>query len=148
MKRRKGRKMEQRICRGCGESYSIAAFRREQKYCSRRCLYEAQVVPPMERLRFHIDECGCHVWDGARCDGGYAMMTIRNVATRVHVVVYEHHHGPVPDGMEIDHQCRNRACINERHLEAVPHKVNVARGERWYKNDALPISAEDAQAML
>lgn len=131
-------------CEHCGDAFEVWAWRKGQKYCSRKCLYEAKVVPPMDRLRFRIDDGGCHVWTGALCDGGYAMMTIKNVARRVHVVVYEHHHGAVPAGLEIDHQCRNRACINERHLEAVTHQVNAVRGERWHKisemDDSAPLS--------
>lgn len=36
--------------------------------------------------------------------------------------------GSIPDGMVIDHLCRNRACVRPDHLEAVPQEVNVRRG--------------------
>src|SRR5690606_27636904 len=48
---------------------------------------------------------------------------------RAHVASYELHVGPVPDGLVLDHLCRNRACINPSHMEPVPNRVNVLRGE-------------------
>jgi len=42
--------------------------------------------------------------------------------------MYEHFVGPIPDGFHIDHLCRNRACANPAHLEAVPPRVNILRG--------------------
>ena len=44
-----------------------------------------------------------------------------------HRDAYEAAKGPIPDGLEIDHLCRNRACINPDHLEAVTHRENVRR---------------------
>lgn len=44
-----------------------------------------------------------------------------------HRVAYESVFGPIPDGLEIDHLCRNRACINVSHLEVVTHAENMRR---------------------
>ena len=46
-----------------------------------------------------------------------------------HVLSYTLLVGPVPEGLELDHTCRVRTCVNPTHLEPVPHPVNVARGE-------------------
>lgn len=77
---------------------------------------------------------GCWIWAGSRNSDGYGSMTIgsRSDGTRrrtsAHLVSYALFVGPVPQGTEIDHTCRERACVNWRHLEAVTHRVNVTRG--------------------
>lgn len=47
---------------------------------------------------------------------------------RAHRVAYELVRGPIPDGLTIDHLCRNRGCVNPYHLEAVTGSVNTLRG--------------------
>jgi hypothetical protein len=77
------------------------------------------------------DENGCWVFLGAKSPGGYGVVGIatgRNGLT--HRVTYEHFVGPVPDGLDLDHLCRNRACCNPWHLEPVTRLVNVNRGLR------------------
>jgi hypothetical protein len=70
--------------------------------------------------------------------GGYGMIALsRNHAAElglprtisVHRLAWELAKGPIPNGLEIDHVCRNRACINVEHLEPVPHRENVVRGD-------------------
>ena len=41
---------------------------------------------------------------------------------------YEHHVGPIPDGLHLDHLCRNTVCVNPDHLEPVTIRVNLMRG--------------------
>lgn len=67
----------------------------------------------------------CWLWQGA-LDYGYGKYS-RN--KRAHRISYELLVGPIPDGLDLDHLCRNRACVNPAHLEPVAHRENVLRGE-------------------
>jgi len=60
---------------------------------------------------------------------GYVYIYADGRRTRIaHRVIYEALRGPIPPGMNIDHLCRNKACVNPWHLEAVTQRVNVMRG--------------------
>lgn len=71
---------------------------------------------------------GCWEWTGNRDPHGYGRITVAKKTKRAHRVVYEHFKGPIPEGLVIDHLCRNPGCVNPDHLEAVTIKVNTLRG--------------------
>lgn len=71
-----------------------------------------------------IREGGCLVWQGAK-SSGYARLTIENEAQHVHRLVWEQTHGPVAEGMVIDHKCGNRACVEPTHLHVVTYRENA-----------------------
>ena len=74
-----------------------------------------------------IEADGCWVWQGGKRNG-YGRVLIHGQARQAHRVMYELVHGPVDPKLHIDHLCRNRACINPEHLEAVTETVNIRRG--------------------
>lgn len=71
---------------------------------------------------------GCWEWAGSVSATGYGKFYVDGPRL-AHRVAYELTRGPIPDGLQIDHLCRNRRCVNPAHLEAVTQRVNILRGE-------------------
>ena len=74
-----------------------------------------------------IDD-GCWEWRGWHNKKGYAQVSIKGKKLAAHRVVYELLVGPIPDGLFIDHLCRNRGCVRPDHLEPVTTRENLMRG--------------------
>jgi hypothetical protein len=71
---------------------------------------------------------GCLLWTGAKSDKGYGQVWWNGKKLATHRVTYEHHRGPIPAGMVIDHLCRRPACLRIDHLELVTNGENIHRG--------------------
>lgn len=72
-------------------------------------------------------ETRCWVWTAGTFTTGYGMFTFGSYPYLAHRASYQHFVGPVPDGLELDHLCRNTLCVNPDHLEAVTHSMNCKR---------------------
>lgn len=70
----------------------------------------------------------CWEWQNCKDGGGYGMFSVNDKLIKVHRFSYEIHKGKIPNGMQIDHLCRVRHCVNPEHLEVVTQKENVLRG--------------------
>ena len=93
------------------------------------------------KIKKHVSmesDSGCWIWKGSLTYGGYAHLTWNGTLWVGHRLIYEIFKGPIPPGLELDHLCRVRRCVNPDHVEPVTHKVNVLRG--------LGVTAEAAQA--
>lgn len=67
----------------------------------------------------------CWLWTGAKTNKGYG-----NYQSRLaHRVSYELHIGPIPEGLTLDHQCRNTICVNPAHLKPMTQYENNMLGE-------------------
>jgi len=71
---------------------------------------------------------GCWLWTACKNQKGYGRFGIGNKTYLAHRVSYEMHVGPIPAGLQIDHLCRNRMCVNPDHLEVVTTQENTRRG--------------------
>jgi hypothetical protein len=77
--------------------------------------------------KVRADVSGCWVWLAATTSGGYGQVQVNGGRRVAHRVVYELMVGAVPVGLELDHLCRNRPCVNPTHLEPVTHSENCRR---------------------
>lgn len=88
--------------------------------------FEAKYIPePMS---------GCWLWTAFLNPAGYGQIGVGGRAGRpmlAHRVAWEMHRAPIPEGLVIDHLCRNPACINPDHLQPVAQKLNLLRGNTF-----------------
>jgi hypothetical protein len=71
---------------------------------------------------------GCWEWIAGKNIGGYGQFWNGERIVMAHRFAYEAWVGPIPEGLVIDHLCRNRSCVNPRHMEPVEHRTNTLRG--------------------
>ncbi|MGW1678508.1 HNH endonuclease signature motif containing protein [Saccharopolyspora shandongensis] len=90
-----------------------------------------------ERFWEKVAQVGdCWQWTAART-GGYGVFNIgAGVTRRAHRLAYEEMIGEIPEGLDLDHLCRNRACVNPNHLEPVTRRVNLLRGKTIVAREA------------
>ena len=96
-------------------------------------LNRRQINPAEERFWAKVERRGaddCWTWTAGTSEGyGQFGLSRRSGSIRAHRFAYELLIGPVPDGLELDHLCRNRLCVNPAHLEPVSRRENILRGE-------------------
>lgn len=85
---------------------------------------------------------GCWMWTGSLSRDGYGQHSTGRRAGEIdtrntHRISWILLRGPIPRGLTIDHLCRNRACCNPEHLEPVPLKTNLHRGNTIPRAHAL-----------
>lgn len=93
----------------------------------------------------------CWLWRGSISRYGYGQFMSARKSWRAHRYVWELTRGPIPQGLVLDHLCRNRSCVNPDHLEVVTNRENVRRGigptainaRKQTCNNGHPLSGEN-----
>lgn len=104
-----------------------------------------QGLPIEQRVWANVDKSGeCWEWTAGKV-AGYGILSVGRTPRRAHGLAYELVVGPIPEGAFLDHICRNRGCVNPKHLRPVNHKqnsenldpmsprTNQYRGVNWHK---------------
>lgn len=93
-------------------------------------------LPLRIRAKIRPQSTGCWVWTGARTKGGYGITGVRSLSrssgftqTTAHRKVYQLLVGPIPPGLQLDHLCRVRGCVNPAHMEVVTQRENLLRSQ-------------------
>jgi hypothetical protein len=73
-------------------------------------------------------ETNCWNWVGCKTKGGYGASALNGIKMVAHRAMWRLLRGELPDGLDLDHLCRNRSCINPDHLEPVTRSENLKRG--------------------
>lgn len=91
------------------------------------------VIPPEVRFWSKVDKTEtCWLWTASIRNQGYGVFWPQwRTNVPAHRWAYEQIIGPVPDGLELDHLCRVRNCVNPAHLEPVTHRENMLRGHTF-----------------
>ena len=74
-------------------------------------------------------EGDCWIWRAATNSRGYGVFSTAGVLQLAHRASYEYMRCEIPEGLTIDHLCRNRRCVNPDHLDPVTTRVNNARSQ-------------------
>ena len=78
-----------------------------------------------ERFMAKVNQTNdCWIWMAYKRRDGYGEFHLEGSTQLSHRVSYEMFKGRIPDGLDIDHMCHNRSCVNPDHLQAVDRSLN------------------------
>ena len=100
-------------------------------------------TPPEERFWPKVEKTnGCWNWIGTT-NRGYGQFNLhKRVRTYAHRFSYELAKGMIPEGLTVDHLCKNTFCVNPDHLEAVTLRENLLRGNTFQAANAKKVRCQ------
>lgn len=113
-------------CQFCKNQYKPT--RKNQKFCSQKCLGDSRVIPVEDRFWPKVDKKSkdeCWHWIGAKVPSGYGHIGIRRKVYRAPRISWEIHYGKIPEGLVVRHKCDTPSCVNPNHLELGTTKQNI-----------------------
>lgn len=91
-------------------------------------------IPAEHRFmeKFVLGPGGCWLWTANTPRKGYGLFQVSaGTSIGAHRFAYQTLVGPIPEGMHLDHLCRNPSCVNPYHLDPVPPQINGHRSDSW-----------------
>lgn len=100
-----------------------------------------------QRFASHVNVTPtCHYWTGATDRDGYGTFRYKDTVVQAHRFAFGL--DDIPQGMEVDHLCHRRNCVNRQHLELVTHEQNLARRrDRLSETAVIEDSSADTSAV-
>lgn len=96
-------------------------------------MFSPDALPPRIASKIAVDASGCWLWTASIRPDGYGQLNVvidgKKTVRVAHRIVYMELVGAIDPALQLDHLCRVRHCVNPEHVEQVPQKVNLARGE-------------------
>jgi len=97
------------------------------------------ILERLEQSSMPEPNSGCWLWLGHLKPNGYGTLAVKSGddwrTQHAHRVSYEAHVGAIPVNSDLDHKCRNRACVNPQHLEPVTRSENLSRSPLMNRQD-------------
>lgn len=91
--------------------------------------------------------CGCWLWHGTMFSTGYGSFKANGQIKVAHRLSYQFLKGEIPEGLQLDHLCRVRKCVNPEHLEPVTRKENLLRGASFSGENSRKTSCPQGHAL-
>ncbi len=116
-------------CPQCGKETAPVRHSVRRIFCSRECSNRSRKRPVLDRIneliRVVSDDCHlCHLWTGYT-GSGYPLIFADGKKRLVGRILWEHHRGPIPDGLVVRHKCDNTLCLRIGHLLLGTQKDNM-----------------------
>lgn len=103
----------------------------------------------LERIMAHVSpiDSGCWQWQGGTDGKGYGRVWFNGAVRSAHRVLFVMTNGPITNGFQLDHLCRNHSCVNPAHLEAVDCRTNIMRGNGIASTNAKKIQCVNGHSL-